>query len=179
MVKLSKLKVNPTNPRYIEDLAFETLKKDIQDFPRMLELRPIVVNDDWVIIGGNMRRQALESLGYKEIPDEWVKKASDFTEEELRKFIILDNLPFGKWDNEMLLSYYDPDELKEWGLIVPNYDPVDMDKFFKEHEDQEKPHSKKIILEYSEDDYEKVMEAIGKIGNSPEQVFWKLLKLDE
>ena len=88
-IKISSIIENPNNPRFIEDLDFEKLKKSIEEFPKMLELRPIVVNDDMVIVGGNMRYAVLKSLGYTKLPENWIKKASDFTPDELRKFIVL------------------------------------------------------------------------------------------
>ena len=179
-VKLSSIIENPNNPRFIEDLDFEKLKKSIEEFPKMLELRPIVVNDDMVIVGGNMRYAALKSLGYTKLPENWVKKASDFTPDELRKFIILDNAGFGKWDYDVLKEQYSVVELDEMGVIVPHYEAVNPDDFFNDHEeDLDKPQTKKIVLEYGEEEYEKVIQAIENLGGSAEQVVWKLLKLNE
>ena len=178
-VKLSSIIENPTNPRFIRDDKFEKLKKSIEEFPRMLELRPIVVNDDMVIVGGNMRYKALQDLGYTKIPENWLKKASDFTPEELRKFIILDNSGFGEWDYDLLKQQYEVVELEAWGITVPHYEPVNPDDFFNNHEEEEKPHTKKIVLEYEEEEYEKVIQAIENLGGSAEQVIWKLLNLDE
>lgn len=179
-LKLSSIIENPNNPRFIEDMDFDKLKRSIEEFPKMLELRPIVVNDDMVIVGGNMRYAALKSLGYTVIPEKWVKKASEFTPDELRKFIILDNAGFGKWDYEVLKEQYSVVELDEMGVTVPHYEAVNPDDFFNNHEkEEEKPHTKKIILEYGEEEYEKVMQGIENLGASPERVIWKLLKLDE
>ena len=118
-MKLSKIKPNPNNPRIIKDDKFEKLKKSIQDFPKMMELRPMVINSDNIVLGGNMRLKALKELGYKEVPDEWVKRAEDLTEDEQRQFIIKDNVGFGEHDWEMLATEWDADELSEWGLDVP------------------------------------------------------------
>lgn len=179
-IKVSSLIENPNNPRFIRDDKFEKLKKSIEEFPKMLELRPIVVNDKMVIVGGNMRFKAIQELGYAKIPESWVKKASDFTADELRKFIILDNSGFGEWDYDLLSQQYEVVELQEWGITIPHYEPVNLDDFFNDHEeDMDKPQIKKIILEYNEEDFNKVNEAIEKLGNSPEQVIWKLLNLDE
>ncbi len=122
MIKLSSIKNNPNNPRLIKDDKFKKLVKSIEEFPKMMALRPIVVNDDMVTLGGNMRLKALKELGYKEIPEEWVKKASDLTEEESRRFIIADNVGFGEHDWEMLANEWDVEELAEWGLDVPVFD---------------------------------------------------------
>jgi ParB-like chromosome segregation protein Spo0J len=111
-MKLSKIKPNPNNPRIIKDDKFEKLKKSIKDFPKMMELRPMVINADNIVLGGNMRLKALKELGYKEVPDEWVKRAEDLTEDEQRQFIIKDNVGFGEHDWEMLATEWDADELR-------------------------------------------------------------------
>jgi len=115
-MKLTEIKSNPNNPRVIKDHRFENLKKSITEFPKMMELRPIVINADNIILGGNMRFKALKDLGYKEVPDEWVKQASDLTEEETRRFIIADNVGFGEHDWDMLANDWDTQELEDWGL---------------------------------------------------------------
>ena len=79
MVKLSAIKPNPSNPRLIKDEKFEKLKQSIKDFPQMMELRPMVVDETMTLLGGNMRFKALQDLGYKEVPDNWIKKASELT----------------------------------------------------------------------------------------------------
>jgi len=115
-MKLTEIKSNPNNPRVIKDHKFEKLKKSISEFPKMMELRPMVINDDNIVLGGNMRLKALKDLGYKEVPEEWVKRASDLTEEETRRFIIADNVGFGEHDWEMLANEWDTEELEDWGL---------------------------------------------------------------
>ena len=120
-MKLSEIKVNKSNPRIIKDDKFKKLIKSLEDFPKMMEFRPIVVNDDGMILGGNMRYRALLDLGYKEIPDNWVKKASDLTDDEKRRFIIVDNLSFGEHDWDALANEWDSEELEEWGLDVPDF----------------------------------------------------------
>jgi DNA modification methylase len=115
-MKLTEIKSNPNNPRVIKDHKFEKLKKSISEFPKMMELRPMVINEDNIVLGGNMRLKALKDLGYKEVPEEWVKRASDLTEEETRRFIIADNVGFGEHDWEMLANEWDTEELEDWGL---------------------------------------------------------------
>lgn len=117
-IKLSDIKPNPNNPRFIKDERFEKLVKSIKEFPKMMELRPIIVNDDGIALGGNMRLKALKELKYNEIPSEWVKKASDFTEEEQRRFIVADNVGFGAWDMDLLANEWDQEELEDWGLEI-------------------------------------------------------------
>jgi len=116
VVKITDIKSNPNNPRVIKDDKFHKLCESIKAFPKMLELRPIVVNDDMVVLGGNMRLKALRHLGLKEAP---IIKASDLTDEQQRQFIIKDNAGFGEWDWDMIANEWDTDELEEWGIDVP------------------------------------------------------------
>jgi len=115
-VKISKVKTNPNNPRVIKDDKFKKLVKSIKDFPKMLEIRPIVVNNDMIVLGGNMRLKACKEAGLKEVP---VIKASDLTEDEQRQFIIKDNVSGGEWEWEMLSNEWDVDQLEDWGLDMP------------------------------------------------------------
>lgn len=115
-MKLTAIKKNPDNPRVLKDDKFKKLVKSIQDFPQMMELRPIVVDENGVILGGNMRYEALKSIGKKEIPDTWVKRADELTEEQKREFIIKDNVGFGEWDWDILANEWDADLLDDWGL---------------------------------------------------------------
>jgi hypothetical protein len=101
-MKLSEIKVNPDNPRLIRDEKFHRLVKSIDEFPKMMKLRPIVIDNNNVILGGNMRFKALKELGYKEVPNDWVKRADELTEDEKRRFIISDNAGFGEWEWETL-----------------------------------------------------------------------------
>lgn len=134
-MKLSQLKSNPNNPRTISDHKLDKLIASIKDFDAMLEARPIIVNKDYVVLGGNMRLLALQKLGYDEIPDTWVKFVEFDSEQEL-EFIIKDNVGFGDWDWEVLNEEWDIDKLGDWGLEIP-------DEWFSEEE-----------VEADEDDYE-------------------------
>lgn len=129
-MKLTDIKPNPNNPRVIKDDKFDKLVKSIKDFPKMMELRPMVINSDNIVLGGNMRLKALKELGYKEVPNEWVKRAEDLTEDEQRQFIIKDNVGFGEHDWEVLTTEWDVDELSEWGLDIPNKKEVDEKDLF-------------------------------------------------
>ena len=111
LAKLSDIKANPNNPRIIKDGKFKQLVVSIKEFPRMLEIRPIVVNDDMVVLGGNMRLKACKEAGLKEVP---IIKASDLTEAQQREFIIKDNVGFGEWDMEALANEWDKDDLEKW-----------------------------------------------------------------
>jgi DNA modification methylase len=122
--KVSEVKANPNNPRVIKDDKFKKLVKSIQDFPEMLELRPIVVNSDGIVLGGNMRLKACKEAGLKEVP---VIKAEDLTEDQQKEFIIKDNVGFGEWDWEDLASNWDAEELTEWGLDLPTDSFIEME----------------------------------------------------
>jgi hypothetical protein len=121
MIKLSDLKKNPNNPRLIKDDKFQKLVKSIENFPKMMELRPIIVNDQNIVLGGNMRLAALKELGYKEIPNEWVKKAKDLTPGQQNEFIVKDNVSFGAWDWDTLANEWESDDLADWGLDAANW----------------------------------------------------------
>ena len=118
-MKLSAIKQNPNNPRSINKDKFAKLVKSIEEFPRMLELRPIVLNKDNIVLGGNMRLKACKHIGLTEVP---VVYADDLTEEEQRQFIIKDNVGFGDWDWELLANEWDVSDLNDWGLDLPDMD---------------------------------------------------------
>ena len=124
VVKIKDIKSNPNNPRVIKDDKFHKLCESIKAFPKMLELRPIVVNDDMVVLGGNMRLKALKHLGLTEAP---VIKASELTEEQQRQFIIKDNAGFGEWDWDMLANEWDVQELEQWGIDVPAFAETELE----------------------------------------------------
>jgi len=126
-MKLSQIKSNPNNPRIIKDEKFKKLCESIKALPKMMELRPIVVDDNFIVQGGNMRLKALNELGYKDIPDTWVKQAKDFNEDELKEFIIKDNVGFGEWDWDYLANNWDVEKLEEWGLDIPDFAVKDLE----------------------------------------------------
>jgi hypothetical protein len=123
MIKLSKIKPNPDNPRLIRDEKFARLVENIRQHSELMPLRPIVI-DSWdnpVILGGNMRFRAIKELGYKEIPETWVKTADQLSEADKKAFIVLDNVSFGEWNDEMLANQWDTDELRFWGVDIPKF----------------------------------------------------------
>jgi DNA modification methylase len=132
LVSISKVKPNQDNPRIIKDYKFKKLVQSIKNFPQMLELRPIVVNEDNIVLGGNMRLKACQEAGLKEVH---IIQAKDLTEEQQREFIIKDNVGFGEWDWDILANEWDTEKLEEWG----------MDGF---------PFEEEEVLEATEDDYE-------------------------
>jgi len=114
-VKLYKIKGNPLNPRVIKTDKFKKLVKSIQEFPEMLKLRPIVVDEDMMVLGGNMRLRASKDAGLKEV---WIEIAEGFTEEQKKEFIVKDNVGFGEWEWDILANEWDSVQLTEWGLDV-------------------------------------------------------------
>lgn len=115
-VDIKKVKPNPDNPRYIKGDKFDKLVKSIREFPQMLELRPIVVNQDMVVLGGNMRLKACQEAGIEQVP---IIFADNLTPEQEKEFIIKDNSSFGEWDWDLLANEWDVDDLNDWGLDVP------------------------------------------------------------
>ena len=114
--KIYKLKTYPGNPRIIKDHKFRTLVKSIKEFPEMLEVRSLVVNEKMQVIGGNMRLKAAIYLGHKEI---WIEKVSNWSEEKEREFMIKDNNALGEWDYDLLANDWDLDNLNDWSLDLP------------------------------------------------------------
>ena len=115
-VKISEVKTNPKNPRLIKDDKFKKLVNSIQDFPQMLEIRPIVVDENNIVLGGNMRLKACKEAGLKEV---FIVRAENLTEEQKDEFIVKDNVGFGEWDWDMLANEWDTEKLDEWGLDLP------------------------------------------------------------
>lgn len=122
-VNINKLKYQAGNPRIIKDERFKKLVKSIEEFPKMLELRPMVYNPETMeVMGGNMRLKALRELGYKDVPENWLKSAETLTEDEKKRFIIVDNVGFGEWEWDMLQDEWDVADLEDWGLEVPEFE---------------------------------------------------------
>ena len=118
-VDIKQVRPNPDNPRFIKGNKFEKLVKSIKEFPEMLDLRPIVVNQDMIVLGGNMRLKACEEAGLKEVP---IIFADNLTPEQEKEFIIKDNSSFGEWDWDLLANEWNTDQLADWGLDIPNFD---------------------------------------------------------
>lgn len=125
IMKYTELKGNPSNPRYLKDDRFKKLKQSIEDFPEMLVLRPIVIDEDNMVLGGNMRLKAIASLvaeGKTQFEDVPVTIAKGLTEKQKKEFIIKDNIGFGEWDWDILANEWDSGLLEEWGLEIDKYD---------------------------------------------------------
>jgi len=154
--KISEVKLNPNNPRLIKDDNFKKLVQSIKDFPEMLDIRPIVVNADMVILGGNMRFKACKEAGLKEVP---IIIADNLTEEQQREFLIKDNVSGGEWDWS-LLSEWDTEQLEDWGLNVPefatevDYSILDDDDVSEQLENMTEGVKKAIQIEFEAEHYE-------------------------
>jgi DNA modification methylase len=142
LTKLSEIRENPNNPRTIKEDKFEKLVRSIQTFPEMLEARPIVVNPDMIVLGGNMRLKACKAAGLTEAP---VYVAS-WEEAKAREFIVKDNVGFGEWDWDILANEWDATELEEWGLDVWQPDEEPTEGFTDPDEVPEAPEEPKTKL---------------------------------
>lgn len=173
IVDIKKVKGNTENPRVINDHKFKQLVKSIKEFPEMLKLRPIVVDEDMVVLGGNMRLKACKEAGLKEVS---IKIAEGLTEEQKREFIVKDNVGFGEWDWDVLANAWDTKVLKEWGLELWQTDEdIDIDNLFEESTAEPKEDSNKIILEYTDEDYEIVIDALKNYKGSKESIIFNFL----
>ena len=174
-MNINEIKPNPSNPRIIKDDKFKKLVKSIQDFPQMLELRPIVIDENNIVLGGNMRLKACIEAGLKDVP---VKQAKELTEEQKKEFIVKDNVGYGEWDWDDLANNWDDQLLTEWGLDIPNFDAGSFADQNKELSIDDVTDSMSINLKYTEEEYYIVKEQLLKIAPTPEQAIWKLLGND-
>ena len=174
-MNINEIKPNPNNPRIIKDDKFKKLVKSIQDFPQMLELRPIVIDENNVVLGGNMRLKACIEAGLKDVP---VKQAKELTEKQKKEFIVKDNVGYGEWDWDDLANNWDEQLLTEWGLDIPNFDTSSYADQNKELSLDDVTDSMSINLKFTEEEYYVVKEQLLKIAPTPEQAIWKLLGND-
>lgn len=183
-VKISEVKTNPKNPRLIKDDKFRKLVKSIEEFPQMLELRPIVVDENNIVLGGNMRLKACKEAGLKEVH---IVRAENLTELQKDEFIVKDNVGFGEWDWDILANEWDSELLNEWGLDVwhndelsnlNEYEGLDaeskLDKFLNSE-------LKRMFLVYDNDTFENVISWFNKQQEKHElenhsQVILKLME---
>ena len=182
-VKITEVKVNPNNPRLIKDDKFKKLVQSVKDFPEMLNIRPIVVNKDMIILGGNMRFKACKEAGLKEVPI----IITDLTEEQQKEFLIKDNVSGGEWDWDILANEWGAEQLTEWGLDVwqgddlsneNNYNgqnpELELDKFLNSE-------LKRMFLVYDNVTFENVINWFNKLQQKHElenhsQVILKLME---
>ena len=167
-VKLSEVKLNPNNPRLIKDEKFLKLVQSIKDFPEMLDIRPIVVNKDMIILGGNMRYKACKEAGLKEVPI----IVTDLTEEQQREFLIKDNTSGGEWDFNMLANEWDVEQLEEWGLEVGGFD-LDSDELGTDFTlpEGDKAPFQQMTFTLADEQAEQIKNAIADIKQTEEYKF--------
>ena len=125
-IDISKIFPNKENPRFIKDYKFKKLVKSVKEFPEMLKLRPIIIDKDNIILGGNMRYKACIEIGLKEV---YIIKANSFNKEQLKEFIIKDNVGYGQWDWDLIANQWDTQQLNHWGLDV-----LELEETFNEGE---------------------------------------------
>ena len=162
---INEIHPNEANPRTIRDSKFEQLVKSIREFPDMTLVRPLIINQDNMILGGNQRFMAMKELGFTTVPCQKV----DWSAERQREFLIRDNTNYGSWDWDALANDFNADDLEDWGLELP--------KVIDEVEEEPTIDTQKITLEYTPDEYKQVKKALQKIASTPEQAVWKLLEL--
>ncbi len=172
-VDINSIRSNEKNPRYIKDKEFQELVKSVTDFPEMLEARPCVVDEDGIILGGNMRHRAAVAAGLKQIP---IVRMIGLSEEKKREFIIKDNVSKGSWDWDMLANEWDLSELNEFGFDAFKYNPVNLEDYFKEATENETETDKvKITLILTKDESKKIIEATKKYDKTIEGGILKMI----
>jgi ParB-like chromosome segregation protein Spo0J len=169
LVKIGSVKGNSRNPRFIRDEKFKKLVASLVEFPEMATLRPLVVDENMTVLGGNMRLKAMQELKWKEVP---VVVAEGLTDAQKDEFVIKDNVGFGDWNWEQLANEWNAEELTRWGLEIPGFDFSDAN----EEIDIDSLDTEMVIkLKYTEEEYQLVKEQLSKIASTPEQAVWKLL----
>jgi len=184
MKEISVHDITPSdkNPRNIQTRKFNQLIESVKNFPEMLKLRPLVVDEKGVILGGNMRYRACLEAGHTKV---WVIQADELTEEQKSEFVIKDNVSFGEWDWEELDKDWDEAWLEDWGLDVPNLEEeVDYsvlegdegDKADKKVDDMQESTTKAIQIEFDMEDYEIADKAIKEARNAGHNIGKAVLK---
>ena len=164
IIDIHKVKLNESNPRLIKDDKFKKLVTSIKEFPEMLKIRPIVVDQNLVTIGGNMRLMACKEIGLTEVP---IIRANELTEAQKKEFIIKDNVGFGEWDWDKLANEWDENELVDWGLDVWQPEPEADYSILQEGEDLDEQLKdmangvkKAIQIEFEPDHYDEAYELV-------------------
>tara|TARA_Y100000401_G_scaffold32952_1_gene24342 strand:- start:3511 stop:4044 length:534 start_codon:yes stop_codon:yes gene_type:complete len=157
-IKIYKIRGNRKNPRVIKDDKFYKLVNSIKEFPEMLEKRPIVVDEDMVVLGGNMRLKACKDAGLKEV---WVDIAKGWTQQQKDEFIVKDNVNFGEWDWDILGNEWNTQQLAEWGLDVwQNQDDIYEEELFEEGSNATINNEVTITLKVPRSEYENLFSEI-------------------
>lgn len=162
-VNIASVIPNEDNPRYIRDPKFKKLVKSIKEFPEMLEKRPIVVDENMVVLGGNMRLEALKAAGVFEV---WIDKAEGWTEQQKREFIVKDNVGYGEWDWDIIANDWNAEQIADWGLDVwqpeeeVDYSLLEEEDFSSELDDLTNGVKKAIQIEFEAEHYEQAAELV-------------------
>lgn len=173
----------PKNPRFIRDAKFAAMCQSIREDPEYLEVREVLVYEYQgvnVVIGGEMRTRGAKAEGHKDVPCKVFPECTSV--DKIRAYAIKDNAHYGEWDQGALANDWEAGVLKEWGVDEASwgYDKVseeDIDALFVDRENQENEGLNRIILNYTDTDYEKVHERIKEIGGTPEKIFFNLLEI--
>lgn len=183
-IDINLLKLNESNPRYITEQNLEKLKSSLKSFPDMLRVRPIVVDENNIILGGNMRYKAAKLNGDEKV---WIYRVQ-FNQQQKKEFLIKDNINYGNWDYHNITKTYDMEVLKDWGLSIPEWynieKKIDTNEFLldtpTENVDsfntEEEPNTT-ITFTFNEDIYNQVIQKLSRISSTPEQALYKLLNL--
>jgi hypothetical protein len=165
-INILEVKPNAVNPRYIKDHKFKKLVKSIKSFPEMLEKRPIIVDENMIVLGGNMRLKASIEAGLKEV---WIDIAEGWSEDQKKEFIIKDNVGFGEWDWDILANEWNKFEIQDWGLSLPIFqDNLSNNDEYKgmnpdlELESFMNAEIKRLYLVYDSETYSKVIDWFNK-----------------
>ena len=201
-MKVSEVKLNQANPRIIRDEKYRVLVRSVAQFPKMLDKRGIVVDRSKMILGGNQRWRAIldilkmpenelleilqgrepefhlwEQLREKKaVPDNWIVDGSDFTDDEIRRFIIADNVEMGEHDWDMLANEWDAEELSDWGLDVPVFDTPDYSDKNKEIDTDAMTDVMVLSFKFQPEQYFEVKAALEEIAETPETALLTLLE---
>jgi ParB-like chromosome segregation protein Spo0J len=167
-VKVEEVKLNPNNPRVIKDDKFKKLVNSIKNFPEMLQLRPIVVDENMIILGGNMRYRACIEAGLKEVH---IIKADGLTEDQKKEFVIKDNNSFGEWDWDALANEWDTTLLDDWGMNIPKIEEfagleptgVHAKSLTEKLDTFINASIKQVVLFYELDEYEEVLKKLSVV----------------
>lgn len=157
LVPIKDVIPNPENPRLIKDENFKKLVRSIKEFPQMLNIRPIVVNEEMVTLGGNMRLKACIEAGLKKVP---IIRAEGLSEQQQREFIVKDNLGYGEWDWDMLANSWDMEELGHWGLTVDKWAGAEEEDGEEEDGENDREYKKQIMVHMREDDYQEALDLL-------------------
>jgi hypothetical protein len=171
-VKTKDIVPNTENPRIIKDDKFKKLVQSIKDFPEMLEIRPIVVNNEMMILGGNMRLKAIQEIGLKEVP---IIKAENLTEQQQREFLIKDNVGFGEWDWDALANDWEYKELVDWALDVPKM--LDPEQFGEDFSlaDGDKPPFQQMSFTLADEQVTQIKNAIADVKLTDEYKYMETM----